>query len=325
MQIRTTIVIPCIRVEVLTKRCVSTCAHLYPGADIVVLADVGDGAELVRSMAQVVITGPVTIAAKRNRAAYDSKAEFLAFIDSDAYPVEGWLENAERLLDEQPELGAVGGPNLPPPNTRGGERYVGMALRSILVSGKWTYRKLVRPARMVDDLPSCNLVVRRQDFLALGGMNEVLFTGEDMDWCARLRSSGRAILYSPDVQVYHKNRNMLSFVLQRLTYGASVPGLLRQGLRLNFLLLAAPAIFLLFILTLPLALAWMPWMVLYISVLAAYALLVIVEACRHSDAVADVPGILVALLVGNLAPGIGTIAQTLRVMPNRRKIYRNDL
>src|SRR5206468_4084819 len=119
------------------------------------------------------------------------------------------------------------------------------------------------PARLVEDLPSCNLVMRRREYLELGGMSEALFTAEDLDFCIRLRAQGRHILksrssavnsdldfcirlraqgrhilYSPDVLVYHKNRNLRGFLNQRLTYGACLgilAVLFRKGLLLDVL------------------------------------------------------------------------------------------
>lgn len=296
--------------------------RVCPDAESYVLPDVAPAGPLAG--VSIKVTGRVNIAAKRNLGARLAEVEFLAFIDSDAFPIDGWLDNAQRHLDSNPDLGAVGGPNLAPPDQGLGARLVAAALRSVFVSGKWTFRKLIRPMRFVDDMPSCNLIVRRDAYLALGGMNENLFTGEDMEFCARLRESGRKILYVPDVQVYHENRRLWPFVLQRLSYGASVPDLLRKRFSVNFLALALPALFLLFLASWPLGLLWPKWMALYAVVVGVYVFAIVIEAIRHASRIADTPGVMLALILGNLVPGLGTIAQLCGLIGDRRKVYRND-
>lgn len=320
---RATIVIPCMHVESLTERCVIECARLCPGADILVVADIPEGGERITPWARLIISSPVTIAAKRNLAAHSTDAEFLAFIDSDAYPLDHWLGNAIRRLDRDRRLVGVGGPNLPPEDQQGTARWVGAALKSPFVSGKWTYRKTMAAERLVDVMPSCNLVVRRQDYLAVGGMQEDLFTGEDIDWCTRIRETGRTILYTPEVAVYHLNRAFKGYFLQRLTYGAGVPKLLAGGIRLYVLLLSMPAILLAFLATLPLALLWKSWGMLYAGVVTLYLSLITMDALRQATHLRDWPGVALAILIGNLAPGLGTFLDLFGMMPDRRKIYRN--
>ena len=319
-----TVVIPAIQVETLVERCVRECARTCGDADIVVVLDHDEGVERLQGKATSLVSGPVTIAAKRNLAARVSAAEFVAFIDSDAYPETGWLENAIGLLRANESLGAVGGPNVSPHEQTNSERVVGFALRSVLVTGLGNFRKTIQPARLVTDLPSCNLIVRRTEYLNMGGMNESLFTGEDMDFCRRLVARGRQILYSPDVLVYHKNRDLKSFVKQRLTFGSSVFRLLNESLELDFFVLLLPAAFILFLFSAPLALVWPLWAWVYSTIIAIYAIAVVTEAFRQSESLRFFPGTLLAIVIGNLLPGVGTIANFLNLLPDLRKIYRND-
>lgn len=318
------IAVPAIRVEPLLERCVHECARTCEDAEIIVVLDDDKDAARLGDSAKILVSGPVTIATKRNMAARESEAEFLAFIDSDAYPESGWLANAVGLLRDDDGLGAVGGPNVSPPEQSESERLVGFALRSVFVSGLGNFRKTVRPPREVTDLPSCNLVVRRSEYLETGGMNESLFTGEDMDFCRRLVARGRRILYSPNVLVYHKNRDFKGFVTQRLTFGSSVFSLLRESLDLQFLMLLLPACFVAFLLTGPLALVWPVWAWVYFGVLVVYGAVVGLEALRQTDSLRRLPGTFLALVIGNLAPGVGTILKSLNLLPDLRRIYRND-
>jgi len=46
-------------------------------------------------------------------------------------------------------------------------------------------------------------------------------------------------------------------------------------------------------------------------------------AFRFSKTIQDVPGTFLALMIGNITPGIGTFASMFGVLPDLKKIYRN--
>lgn len=323
-----TIVIPSIRIDPLLVRCVSECRRTCPDAEIIALVDDGAGRELLIDHATVEVTGQVTIAEKRNKGAASSNAEVLAFIDSDAYPTDGWLQAAEAFLSERSDFDAVGGPNVSPPIETRWERYVGLAHKSFLVAGWWAYRRNPRAhAREVTALPSCNLVVRRASFLAVGGMNEQLFTAEDTDFCRRFVESGRRIWFSPEVLVFHKNRRLWPFVIQRFTFGVAMAPLLRKGRRpdLGYTLASAMvALFVLFVASAPLALVLPWWGRAWLVAMASYAAVAGIEAVRQAERPSDIGGTFVALVIGNLAPGAGFALKVVRAVPDLRGVYRND-
>lgn len=323
-----TIIIPSIHIDPLLVRCVTRCRELYPDTEILALVDDGRGQEQIVDTATVVVTGPISIAEKRNKGAASSNADHLAFIDSDAYPAPGWLEAAEAILAADPALGAVGGPNVSPPEESRSERHVGLAHHSFLVAGWWAYRRDPHAhEREVTALPSCNLIVRRSEYLALGGMNEQLFTAEDTDFCKRFVASGRRIWFSPDVLVFHKNRALRGYIIQRFTFGVAMAPLLRKGTApdLPYTVVSyAIAGFTLFVVSAPLALVVPWWGRLWLGVMGAYLAVVFVEAIRASRRPRDWPGTMVALALGNLLPGAGFILKAVHAVPDLRGVYRND-
>jgi len=58
--------------------------------------------------------------------------------------------------------------------------------------------------------------------------------------------------------------------------------------------------------------------------LGLYLLTLVVESARQSERSSDLAGTLLAMLVGNLAPGLGTLDQPFGLVPSLRKIYRKD-
>jgi GT2 family glycosyltransferase len=321
------IIVPSIHVDPLLVRCIATSRDLYPEVDIIALVDDATGREQIEHLATVIETGPVTIGAKRNLGAEKTSARHLAFIDSDAYPEPGWLEAAVALLDGNPAWSAAGGPNVSPPEEPPDERWVGLAHDSALVCGYWRYRRQRHArARDVTALPSCNLVVRREVYQALDGMSEELFTAEDTDFCQRLAASGGTIRFDPRVLVVHKNRNLLSFVVQRYTYGVAMVPLLGKGSAhpVYWAVSVLPAAFAIFVATGPLALVVRPWRRLWAPVMALYAAVVATEAVRLSRRPREVPGTALALVVGNLLPGVGIVLRALGFSRDLRGVYRND-
>jgi GT2 family glycosyltransferase len=318
------VIIPCIEIEKLTIRCVEECHRQFPEAEIIVLVDHLTGKETVGDKAKVIVTGPITIPAKRNRGAHETQRPVIAFIDSDAFPGDGWLDNAVRSLREHPEVGAVAGPNVPPPEQPLSEYYVGIALQSDFCAHNAHYVKRPAAERLVENMPSSNLIVRRDEYLAMGGMYERFNGGEDVEFCRRLIKAKRPILYRPDILVYHKNRRFRQFVLQRFAYGTNDMAAVMWHPALANIKALLPACMVLFLLT-GVALPWVPiWRWVYFPVLIFYLAVLVIEAFRHSRGVIDVPGALAAMLVATLVPGLGALARPIGLVPEMQKIYRND-
>lgn len=322
------IVVPSIRIDDLLVRCVETCRLVSPEAEVIVIVDDESDIERLTGLATVLRSVDRSIAAKRNLAVARSDSRHVAFIDSDAYPGPGWLEQAVSILDDEHDLGAVGGPNVSPPGQDRWEAAVGTAHLSFLVAGWWVFRKVPGArARNVSALPSCNLVVRRSDYVALGGMNEDLFTAEDTDFCTRLVNAGRRIRFSPDVLVFHKDRNLRGFAIQRYTFGVAMVPLLRRGTRPDPAYVSAStalSLFVLFLATWPFALVSRRWARLWITLAGAYTALIAVEAIRLTRRSSSVGRVAVALLIGNTAPGLGAVTRLIGLAPDLRGVYRND-
>ena len=320
------IVIPAIEINPLVDRCIAECRADSPGADIILLLDTAPpeiGGDDTYGGARVIVTGPVTISAKRNRGAEATDRTFLAFIDSDAYPAPGWLGNAIRELEKDPMLGICGGPNVSPPDARGSERYVGLAQKSVLVTGHLNFRKQKAAARYCDDLPSCNMVMRRADYLALGGMDESLYIYEDKDLCRKAVEAGKRILFTPDVLVFHRDRPLNLFINQRLVWGANIWTTAPRARRASDLVVFLPVTAVVFFLS-GAVLLWLSiWGWVWGPVAGLYGALIAVETVRRAERPGDLPGLALALVIGNLGPGVGAVLGPLGLLPDQRRLYRN--
>ncbi len=323
------IVIPSVRWEPLTEQCVRVCKALYPESPVFLVLDVVD---IVHAEVEgvVVLYGQTgTIAQKRNKAVKLVQTEYVAFIDSDAFPKEKWLENAVECLMYDSTVGFVGGPNISPPTQKGYRNNVGMATQSWLVTGKWAFYKTANSsARYCDNLPSCNWVFRKSVFSQLNGMNEHLAVGEDTDYCARLLSASYLIYFHPEVIVFHYDRDVVNYLLQRIVRGAGTYELLAgssaQQKSVYTYVLLLPLFVVLFWFSAIVGLWYKPW--LYVVALAAvmYLLLIGQQAIKHSCKTKDIPMVFLLISAGNLLPGIGIFLQLTHLLPSIKTFYRND-
>lgn len=197
---------------------------------------------------EVIPTGTVTPAEKRNRGSKAAKSLIYAFLDSDAYPEKNWLERAWFYFHKE-EIKVLGGPNLTSPEDNFRQRISGEILASPLVSGKFTgrYRKGNKLTSSWE-LPSCNLFVRREILEKFGGFDETLLTGEDAKLCFLVRKEGHKVWCAPDLVVYHHRRPIfLSHLKQVWRYALDKARVTKMVWLWSNLYYGLPAVFVLFI------------------------------------------------------------------------------
>lgn len=220
-----TIIIPVMNRAEELKRCLdSISAVSYPKDKLkVIVVDDGsidDSPNVASQLGSTVISsgglgrGP---AAARNAGAKVAKGEILAFIDSDCVASKNWL------LDLMPaffdlKVAAVGGKVDGLCSKSPIDRYE--AVMSSLSIGK--SKRTAGSGQDTFYLPSCNLLVRRLAFNNVGGFEESMHVGEDVDMTWRLRDSGWHISYLPCGNIRHEHRSSVrSFMSRRFDYGTS--------------------------------------------------------------------------------------------------------
>ncbi|MBV5242583.1 mycofactocin biosynthesis glycosyltransferase MftF [Mycolicibacterium sp. PAM1] len=156
--------------------------------------------------------------AARNAGLAVCATDFVAFLDSDVVPRKGWLEAllghfcdpavalvAPRIVAHEPSDNVVA-------------RYE--AVRSSLDLG--LREAPVIPFGTVSYVPSAAIICRRSAILEIGGFDETLVSGEDVDLCWRLNESGARLRYEPIAMVGHDHRTELrKWFARKSFYGGS--------------------------------------------------------------------------------------------------------
>lgn len=157
-------------------------------------------------------------AAARNTGAAACPTDFVAFLDSDVLPRRGWLE---ALLGHfcDPAVALVA-PRIVGLRTADSPVARYEAVRSSLDLG---HREApVVPYGPVSYVPSAAIICRRRALDEVGGFDETLHSGEDVDLCWRLVEAGARLRYEPIALVAHDHRTDLGeWFLRKAFYGKS--------------------------------------------------------------------------------------------------------
>ena len=168
----------------------------------------------------IIPTGKIGPAEKRDIGVAKAKYEIIAFLDDDSYPSKSWPGNALQLLEE-PENCAVGGPGITPDDEEYWSKVSGGFYISPVGGGSRDRYVPINKVKKVDDWPTVNLIIKKDDFLAVGGFNSEFWPGEDTKLCYELiHSLGKKIIYDPSCIVLHYRRgSLIKHLLQVAGYG----------------------------------------------------------------------------------------------------------
>jgi cellulose synthase/poly-beta-1,6-N-acetylglucosamine synthase-like glycosyltransferase len=227
---RISVVIPAPALDSLFDRVVERCLELnYDNYDIVVVTGANEPNRMEDARLRFMHCDPCNNAAKRNFAAARCDSEVVAFIDPDAVPDIDWLRNAVPYFADE-SVAAVCGPAVPPGEGSRRQLAAGLAFSSFIVSGSTNYRYTRHAMRDVDDYPSFNFMVRREDFLNVGGYPEAFVPGEDTVLCLKLtREQGKRIVYVPNVLLFqHRQPLYLPHLRQTFRFARSRGSFVRK-------------------------------------------------------------------------------------------------
>ena len=167
----------------------------------------------------VIESGRLGPADKRDLGAKSSSGDILVFLDDDSYPEPNILEIANEYFIN-PNIIAIGGPGITPESDGYWQHVSGAVFLSKFTGGSPERYESVGKVRSMDDWPSVNLMVRKQDFLLVGGFDSKYWPGEDTKLCLKLKQTGKILMYVPNMIVWHHRRSGLKNHLKQVgAYG----------------------------------------------------------------------------------------------------------
>lgn len=152
------------------------------------------------------------LSAARNVGLRAATGDIIAYTDCDCMVDPDWLMHlVARFLTS--DFGAVGGPNLPPPDNS-------MVANCVAVSPGAPAHVLLDD-EIAEHIPGCNMAFRREALEAIDGFDPLFrAAGDDVDVCWRLQNKGYKIGFSAAAVVWHFRRNTVrDYVKQQEGYG----------------------------------------------------------------------------------------------------------
>ena len=184
--------------------------------ELIILPNEADKDEWHDSRISIIASGRVGPAKKRDMGAELARGEILVFLDDDSYPDSKLLEIARPHFSSA-NVVALGGPAITPPHDDFWQKVSGAVFLSRFSGGAPERYISVGPVKEVLDWPSVNMMVRKADFLAIGGFDSSYWPGEDTKLCLDLiNKTGKKILYIPDMVVWHHRRAGLAAHLKQV-------------------------------------------------------------------------------------------------------------
>jgi GT2 family glycosyltransferase len=152
------------------------------------------------------------LSSARNTGMLAAHGEIIAYLDDDARPDPHWLSYLA-LTFASAGHAAVGGPNLAP----AGDGWIA----DCVARAPGGPIHVLLTDRIAEHVPGCNLALRRQVLLEIGGFDpRFRVAGDDVDICWRIQARGWTIGFSPAALVWHHRRNSVrAYLKQQLNYG----------------------------------------------------------------------------------------------------------
>lgn len=200
----------------LTNECVkAVIENTESGSYELIVVDNGSGAEQIERLVVPPIVTVLRLSRNlffgeaNNIAAERANGEYLVLLNNDAKVTSGWLTAMLRVFDENFDVGAVGPKFLFPDGSlqeAGAFILPDGGTMQLRFAGTPLLARYVNRVQVVDYCSAACLLMRKSDFLSLGGFDPIFEPAyyEDVDLAVRLRSIGLFSYYCGHAEVFHQ-------------------------------------------------------------------------------------------------------------------------
>ncbi len=215
MENKVTIIIPSRNIDYLLENCISQIRNQYKNIKIVLVLDsIDNNLKQFDQNIKIIKSENTNMSAKRNLGVDNVDTKYIAFIDSDAYPNENWLEYAINFLEKNNEYCAVTGSQYNPPT----DSFEQQCLRIVRFSPLFTHKEwcIITDKNTVEQdctkVMTSNVIMKRKIYCEIKGMNENIYLAEDNEFSDRIIDKGFKIRFIPKVSVFHRECKFYPFM-----------------------------------------------------------------------------------------------------------------
>jgi glycosyltransferase involved in cell wall biosynthesis len=228
---RVSVVVPVHNCSKTISKCLTSLTNLdYPCFEIIIVDDgsTDETPQICADYAQVKTIRIVKSGASkaRNVGISESGGEFIAFTDGDCIVEPDWLSELEKGFTG-PRIAGVGGDQKCPDD----ETQFGVIIHGFLKSIGFVadYVKTDKVMNETEHNPTCNGMYRKEVLEEVGGFDESLWPGEDVDLDLKIRKRGYRLIYNPAACVAHyRPGSYAGFARMLYRYGMAQGYLVRK-------------------------------------------------------------------------------------------------
>ena len=252
---------------------------------------------------------------KRNLGVKKFRSDLIAFLDSDAYPHKNWLKVVNIFLSKSTNSKTIfGGPSIPFPKQSYTEMLCHYAKRSFYVTGYLNFRKYKSKSRYCDWIESCCMLMNRELYLKHGGMNIKKYLGEDKELIQRMKKNDNSIkvFFTPKLFIYHKERNIKRFLLQKLVFGSDLFNIINLSNKTRTLQPILPLLVLCsFILLIFINIELQTKFLLILIFLSLIQLVILIDIRKYLKDLKKTISTLIVINLANIAFAVGSVVAFL--------------
>lgn len=162
----------------------------------------------------------------RNVGIRTARGEYAAFTDGDCVVDPHWLVELQKGFSA-PEIAGVGGDQASPDDETATGALIQDFLKTIGFAGE--YIQSGTALKETNHNPTCNAIYRKKALEEVGGFDESLWPGEDVDLDFRIRNAGWRLVYNPNALVRHyRPKTHKAYARMMMRYGASQRRLVKK-------------------------------------------------------------------------------------------------